>query len=199
MGKKPGDCSKLQRHQYFPPETYMAIIQAAAKGVHGPKNKDGLPLLAVVVLDPFNGACMQGALELQKQSKNPQGSQGGRIDVRAICCPNDETEESRLVGELEELVGAAWYNNHLIVEGHKLRSSAKSSVDIDMVKTAPVFDIACLDATGHLTVPERVLQPFLTEESIRVQVEAFLARFAADYKKADSPVFNIAKPQASAI
>ena len=199
---KAGDVSALQRQQYWPVETYTTIVREAARGANLPKSKDGLPLLVLVIFDPFNGTALHAALSMQKQAKHPQGHSADAIDIRAICFPSSEEEQERLADDLIETVARAWCNGELNVDGHKISKQVDlaNSSDTAATATSPLaLDIATLDEHGHFTLPEKALHAFLTDETTRERACAFIASLKAEYLHEKAPVIRTAPPKSTAM
>ena len=86
-------------------------------GANAAQSKDGLPLLMVVVLAPHDGAALEAVLDMQKDALGPHGAASGAIDVRYIAIPESQQQAERLREEMKNLVGDAWYQHGLRIDG----------------------------------------------------------------------------------
>ena len=163
----------MQRGQYFSAAAYEQVLEASLAGVESRvRNADNKPVVVVVVLDPFNGAALLGALRLQQKAQAASGCDA--MDVRVLAFPSDSPESKRLQDQMHGEVKAAWYNHTLKINGFPRMEVVPFA---EAACKLPAFQICELTSTGRLTVPTHAFKDFLADDAFRGPAEDLLSAF----------------------
>ena len=171
---------------------YEQLLEVAVAGVESRcVNSDNKPVVVVVVLDPFNGAALLGALRLQQKAQAATG--GDAMDLRVLAFPSDPQESKRLQDQVHGEVKAAWYNQTLKINGFPRMEVLPFP---EVAAKLPTFQICELTSTGHLTVPTQAFKDLLAADAFRGPAEDLLSAFQARMQAPGSKFLKVpsAKP-----
>lgn len=180
-GEGTNSLSSKARSQTTSEDTYKRIVEEALADLPatGSKNKLGLPVVVVVLLDPYDSKASMALLKMQMATKGRSHGPEPHfpVDLYVLALPSTTVTKQVTLHAVSTHVYQQWFNKMYTIEGHARPTPQTWSGDYP--SNPPDMEVASTTSDGFFSVPNASVKQFLEAEGTCMEAHRYLAALEA--------------------